>query len=85
VSTMDALVPSDVTAGRTQILSNLVFGDKKSDPSMPHPLPLTEYLTTHFFQRRGRCRRVPGSQTRCLSSCSDLVMCKAGLKALKPG
>ena len=38
---MDALVPPDVTAELTQILSNLVLGDNeiRSKYATPHPLP----------------------------------------------
>lgn len=76
---MDALVPPDVTAELTQILSNLVLGDNeiRSKCATPHPLTPTQYLTTHVFQRRGRRRRAPGSQTRCLSPRSHSVCHKS--------
>lgn len=74
---MDALVPPDVTAELTQILSNLVLGDNEIRSKYATSSSPTEYLTTHFFQRRGRRRRAPGSQTRCISSRSDSVCHKS--------
>ena len=74
---MDALVPPDVTAELTQILSNLVLGDNEIRSKYTTTSSQTEYLTTHFFQRRSRRRRAPGSQTRCLSSRSDSVCNKS--------
>ena len=87
---MDALVPPDVTSELTQILSNLVLGDNeiRSKYATPHPLPqLSISQLTHFFQRRGRRRRAPGSQTRCLSSRSHSVChksrhCRSGRSAM---
>ena len=74
---MDALVPPDVTAELTQILSNLVLGDNEIRSKYATSSSPTQYLTTHLFQRRGSRRRAPGSQTRCLSSRPDSVCHKS--------
>ena len=85
---MDALVPPDVTAELTQILSNLVLGDNEIRSKYATSSSPTPYLTTHFFQRRGCRRRAFGSQTRCLSSRSDSIChksrhCRSG-RSTKP-
>lgn len=84
---MDALVPPDVTAELTQILSNLVLGDNEIRSKYATSPSPTQYLTTLFFQRRGRRRRAPRSQARCLSSRSHSVChksrhCRSGRSAI---
>jgi hypothetical protein len=49
VTPMDALVPPDVTAELTQILSNLVLGDNEIRSKYATSPSPTQYLTTLFF------------------------------------
>ena len=48
---MDALVPPDVTAELTQILSNLVLGDNEIRSKYVFSPSLPPYLTFHIVQR----------------------------------
>lgn len=65
---------SPLSSLRSSPISSLAI--MKLDPSTPHPLPQLlhiMHISHNSFQRRGCRRRAPGSQTRCLSSCSDSV------------
>jgi hypothetical protein len=78
VQSMDALVPPDVTAELTQILSNLVLGDNEIRSKYVFMIPSLSHPVLHLTQCRGRCRRAPGPQTRRLSPRPHPVCHKSG-------